>query len=322
MIAFLTPVAPEHVQSVERAAASVAAQTIPCAHLVEVDDQRRGAGAIRNRLLKQVTTQYVSFLDADDWLEPDYAERMLAGLSGGSYAYCDWYEDEAIKKAPLRAWCGGTWHTVTSVVPTAIARLVGGFDESLSALEDTDFYLKIVTQNMCGVRIPYPLMHYSRGGTRSHSARQTGLEEVIKQELHRRYGGIKMGCCGADMTIQLAPVGVKQPGDVLAQALWGGNRAQRGRATGREYPRTSYPKTAWVAPVDIVAAPNMWREATRALTPQPEEDYLYAGDGIEGLVGELAARGLLRRLPPPLPAAVPVEAHPDFERVKRLAARA
>ena len=42
--------------------------------------ENRGLGGARNTGLGLVETTYVSFLDSDDWLMPDYVERILGRI--------------------------------------------------------------------------------------------------------------------------------------------------------------------------------------------------------------------------------------------------
>lgn len=59
------------------AAASVAAQTVPCAHLIGVDDAR-GVAEVRNDLVAAASTEWVAFLDDDDLLDPEHLEALLS----------------------------------------------------------------------------------------------------------------------------------------------------------------------------------------------------------------------------------------------------
>lgn len=45
-----------------------------------IAQENRGQGGARNHGLKSVVTDYVSFLDSDDWLMPDYVEKILSAL--------------------------------------------------------------------------------------------------------------------------------------------------------------------------------------------------------------------------------------------------
>lgn len=323
MLTFITPVSPDHVQYLPACVATVKEQTIPCQHLIMHDPERRGPAVIRNRLLGQATTDYVTFLDADDWVEPDFAEKMLAAIRRATYVFSDWWQDGEHKQAPERPWCGGTFHLVTAVVPRTLAIQIGGFDESLPALEDTAFYLEFLTREWCGTRVPYPLVHYRVNGGRSDAIHKNEYQLTqIRAELAQRFGRRgKMGCCGNPTEVDNHPVGEQQPGDVLAMALWGGNRTEHGRATGRRYPRMSYPHTTWVDPLDIKASPHLWK----AVQPEPEaakmpqiEIASPIARGVDAIREGLAGWGTIEEVSL-LPEQSPVAAIPNTNLVKRLA---
>lgn len=321
----ISPIAPHHVHLFGRCRVSVGNQTTPVHHLFAVDTDGRGPGAIRNELLAQVDTPYVTFLDADDWLEPDFAAKTLNAFRSRSniYIYTDWFKDEAeVVSAPECPWTGGTYHLVTAVIPTEWARAVGGFDETLRGMEDTDFYLKLTTRGFTSCRLPVPLVHYRRNGGRAHSIHESGAVNELQAELRRRYGGKQVSCCGTPAIVNDAPVGEKQPGDVLARALWGGNRTEMGRATGRHYPRMSYPKTAWVDPRDIAVSPHLWQEVPQALPavpaplvmPEPAPEL----KGVDALAATLTAQGYLRPALKERPQPIATKPTPNFNKVKRL----
>lgn len=260
------PVAPYHRDLAVRAVESVKAQTLPCAVLVYEDDEARGAGYARNRLLEAVTTPYVSFLDADDTIEPDFAEKcflILSEVRGNRYVYTNWYEGGKIVTAPSPCdlWTNQTYHLVTTVMRTADVRRIGGYDETMPGAEDTDFGIRLKLSGVCGAHLNAPLLHYNKGGQRSIELRNSGRELLMQDYMRERYGDYPMGCCGAD-TPPAVPQGEKFDGDVLAMALWSGNRQERGMATGRLYPRTGNRKICYVDPRDVAAAPQMWQKVS------------------------------------------------------------
>jgi hypothetical protein len=212
--------------------------------------------------MAQVSTDYVMFLDADDWLEPYAVEQMLsvAAKYPTRYIYSNWWRDNEIIESPPTgySWCAGTWHPITSLVPSNWVREVDGFDETMPGGEDTDFYLRLTTSFRCGIRLATPLVHYSPDGQRAKMFHNSPEFKVVMSKLTEKYGG-KMSCCGKKADMNETPMGQRQPGDVLAYALWGGNRKERGRATNRRYPRTGNGKTVWVAPADIKASPRLWK---------------------------------------------------------------
>jgi hypothetical protein len=333
-LTILTPVAPHHLPVLGKCIDSVRMQTVSVEHLTEVDTARLGPGVIRNRLLRQVVTPFVSFLDADDWIEPDFAEKTLAAV-GNKYIYTDWYQDGEVVHAPDCAWTSKTFHLVTAVVPTAWVLAVEGFDENLVGMEDSDFYVKMVTRGYCGKRLPIPLVHYRANGGRADTIHTTGTVDKLQAIMAKRYGGLKVACCGNNEARTEKPVGERQPGDVLAQALWGGNRVERGRATGRHYPRTSYPHTCYIDLRDILLSPNLWRQIPDAeseeVAPepaaQPESVTTISGNSERGLDALASRMGLTAkpkeaaRAKQTIRPATPVEYKPDIAKVKRLASK-
>lgn len=318
-LTIITPIGLAHTGLFPRAYASVQAQRVPTLHLFQVDSEQRGAGAIRNLLLAQVTTPLVSFLDADDYLEPHFAEHTIAAWEPTKYIYCDWYQDGT----PVRAFpfCEGKFHLVTSVIATEDIRRVGGFDETLPACEDTDLALKLMASGVCGIRVPIPLVHYSRGGGRADGIHASGKVEALLTSINMRYTRESvMGCCGDEGKLDNTPIGEQREGDVYAQAQWGGNRTELGRATGRRYPRTSHPNFVWVDPRDVEARPDLWKVYPHpdAQTPQVAR----IAQGIDGLQAQFLAGGLVQPAPAAPPLAPPlVEVHPlpNPRKVKRLA---
>lgn len=339
-ITFCIPIGPAHVALSHRAIDSVAAQTIPCEWLAMTDTDHRGPGYLRNQMLSRVKTDFVVFLDADDWVEPTFAEETLLEyqrIGGNKYIFTDWLDASnnpiaaPCKNGPQgtvisvpdnKPYCGGTWHVLTTLIPTAWAREVGGFDESLPAVEDTEFYMKLCVTMRCGHRLAKPLFHYSDQGTRARDFHDnTVLYHQVMGELTRKYGG-KVGCCGGDSRL-VPPTGEKQLNDVQAMALWHGNRSEYGRVTGRIYPRMSFPTTAWVDPADIIQSPGLWRK----LDAQPVDRI----DGITQIstLGQMAMSAIPSKPAPMASAAQIVEppapivnAKPDIKRVINLAKQA
>lgn len=78
--------------------------------------RNRGLGGARNRGMELVDTEYVSFLDSDDWLMPEYVENVLRQIrdhidnppeiiktlprlyNENSKVVCDWYDKELFEQ--------------------------------------------------------------------------------------------------------------------------------------------------------------------------------------------------------------------------------
>lgn len=263
LVSIIIPCAPYHAANVERAIAAARSQSLSCdIHVVE-DVDRNGAGYARNRGIALSDTPFVCFLDADDTLRSDAIERLLASYQRGKYVYCDDWQGDSLHQTPDNGvYQDGTWHTVSCLVPTVYAKQVGGFDETLPALEDLDFYLKLQSIGVCGVRCPHPLLSYSEHGRRSRDFKNNASHDTIKRSIYSRYiGAAKRMCnCGATVT-GLIPDG-KQPGDVMVEALYTPMQ-MGGPATGRLYPKPRGHESyqIWVDPADVDSPKGrtLWR---------------------------------------------------------------
>lgn len=297
-VSIVIPVAPYHREVVQHALWSAHAQTTPCEVIVVEDTDSKGAGWARNQGLARVTTPFTVFLDADDTLQRGFVERTLRAWQPGHYVYTDWQQDGKRVDAPACPFTNGTWHVITTLIPTTYLRDVGGFDETLAVAEDTDLYLKLMSARYCGLHLREPLFTYGTNGQRSRGFVGTAAHRETMDHFTRTYGVKPMGCCGNNETIVETPVGERLEGDLLAQALWGGNRMERGRASGRLYPRTGNGKVVWVDPRDVAARPDLWRAVEIADDTALEPDVL-----------DVFAEAFAHRLPP-APPPVPVQAAP------------
>lgn len=271
---------PGHENVVKRAIDSCVAQTSHMLYGVLEDKAGKGTGWARNQLLQRVTTPYVAFLDADDYLSPEFAQTMLGAAyeNPTRYIYCGWIADEMGQEfsPPDRCYCfdnGCLVHPVTTLLRTDWAREIGGFDETLPGMEDTDFYLKLTGAGHCGYRLDMPLFHWSSAtpDSRSFKFRQRADYQDIKLRIGQKYNkGAAMVCCGGPAKKNEGPFGEKQAGDVLAHMLGtpllGG---YVGRHTRRIYPgNAGYGDLVWAHPGDVHMDPQKFMLAQPPQAPQ------------------------------------------------------
>jgi glycosyltransferase involved in cell wall biosynthesis len=184
---------------VDRAVRSVLEQTVPPREVIVVDDgssddtldvlrqfgaavrverqENRGVASTRNRGAALATSELLAFLDADDEWLPEKLERQLAafeeepdvGLVHCAVRVVDvdgqlltvhddgragWLAEDLLLHKPAVVMPAST-----GIVPTAVFRSVGGFDERLSTAADWELCLRIALR--CRVAfVPDPLVSY------------------------------------------------------------------------------------------------------------------------------------------------------------------
>lgn len=126
---------PRATTTLPRALRSAVIQSLPAsAIIVEVDNEREGAAAVRHRGLMKVTTPWVAFLDDDDEFHFNHIERLMrhAFIENADFVY-SWFETSPPGQDPFPPHhFTDDWNpadpietTITVLVRTALAQEVG-----------------------------------------------------------------------------------------------------------------------------------------------------------------------------------------------------
>ena len=126
----------------DRAVASVKNQLLPAADIsIAIDENGDGAAVTRQRALDAVQTEWVAFLDSDDWFYPEHLKVLAAGarIFSADYVFSyymvhfpdgkPWPQNDPLghfgkqfnPQAPHQT-------TITTLVRTELAKKIGFFD--------------------------------------------------------------------------------------------------------------------------------------------------------------------------------------------------
>ncbi len=188
---------------------SVRAQTLPPIEVILVDDgstdpatvalldglqdvtlvrkPNGGLPSARNAGFSAASGEYILPLDSDDWLEPDFLEKVSAALLNQKEA------SFAFALARLEGEASGIlWKNYNFfeqlffnqlpyclLLPKRLWKEVGGYDESMrKGYEDWDFNIRLGARGYFGLALQQPLFHYR--------VRSTGMLQATSSKLHGR----------------------------------------------------------------------------------------------------------------------------------------
>lgn len=165
LITVITPTLPDRTEKLAECKESVKNQTVPFHdHLVLVDEEREGPAVTRNKLIEQVETEWVQFLDDDDVLYPEYNETIQPYLDDFDFVYtwCDreflGLPDMDFNPDMLRI---GNTIPVTVCTRTEMVREVGGFPTE-GIYEDWQLWIKLFDAGARFKTVRKRMWHYRR----------------------------------------------------------------------------------------------------------------------------------------------------------------
>lgn len=282
------PYAEWHAPLVERAVRSAEAQTVKVDVITYCDHERRGPGYGRNRMAEQARTPFLLPLDADDLLEPECVEVMLAHWEPGSYVYSDWwYRGRHIRATPCyvcpvrETETQAGHHLVNTLFPTRLYQALGGYDETLRNYEDTEFFWRANACGVISIRVPQPLFIYSEGGERAAAGRaDPERDALIRQMYAPLLDRVSTELCKDMTTRRPTPRAPSQTtakdtsNHILVRATHKGNRQIVGSVTGTIYGRFRRGERFWMDPRDVEADSRFLEAAeldAAALSPTADE---------------------------------------------------
>lgn len=294
VVSVIIPVGPTHAQYVRGALDSLLGQSFRDWEAIIINDAgetlpltqypfvtyretspggHMGPGVARNMGLKLAKGSLVCFLDADDYIDPDFLLKTVKAYTenGGRYIYTDHYavdttgahEGAASEFNPM-AWFDKGIHGITVLMDTGLARSVQ-FNEVLEGWEDVDFFMRCAIMGIHGYHLRERLFYYRlQTGTRragAHAKKDQFLGWL--RETYKDYlTGVKPmnSCCGggggavldAKRALGLSPLPPEQvaqnlSGDRVRMEWTRDNLAPIGiTANGRVYPGGQMPSAKYI----------------------------------------------------------------------------
>jgi glycosyltransferase involved in cell wall biosynthesis len=131
-----------------------------------IKDHPQGEARMRNIAAEQAKGEYLLYLDADDFIEPQTLEKMFREAEQDTVVTC-WAqffgESQNIYKqkdfTPRDFLTENRTH-ITCLLPKKIWREVGGFDTKCKGWPDWEFWIRVVWKGFKFKVIPETLFHY------------------------------------------------------------------------------------------------------------------------------------------------------------------
>lgn len=171
-----------------------------------IRQEQRGPGAARNRGVAEVDTEFIAFLDADDWFAPAKLERCVARLiefGATALATDAWMvvgdsvlrsknDHRVVPEVVTLEWLLQDNPVICSTVVVRREALlqIGGFDEDpqLMATEDYDLWVRLAQREPLAY-LPEPLSFYrSHPGSLGANTRFVTGVDLICAKLQKIHG--------------------------------------------------------------------------------------------------------------------------------------
>jgi glycosyltransferase involved in cell wall biosynthesis len=171
--------------------------------------ENAGDAAARNRLIKLAQGRFITFIDSDDLLMPDAAERMIKVMEAeggeiivyGPYLRID-QDGNVFGRCKRKLYSGHITkylfqsiliHSCGSMFPKKILQQTGGFDQSLRVCSDYDLWLRLSLKYRF-IALDKPTFKRRRhtGNLSAGSSKNLIVELKVLEDFYYNKGGDKV----------------------------------------------------------------------------------------------------------------------------------
>ena len=161
-------------------------------------DVNIGLSRVRNHAARLAHTEWILYLDADDWLDPNYvarAESWLADHAGADVLTTDMTVVRDTGRRVVRALVPAYWDDLlrrntivqSSMIRREIVQALGGYDEALD-FEDWDFWVRVMQAGRRIDRLPGAhVFRREHGRNKSKVCDERAATAAVRAKHDKRY---------------------------------------------------------------------------------------------------------------------------------------
>jgi glycosyltransferase involved in cell wall biosynthesis len=156
--------------------------------------------------VREARGELVIVLNADDVLHPTYVRRLVEARAGRErvFVYTGAYlfgPHVGVPRAGLRMHARpfsserlaeGNYILSGALVPRAAVLQIGGYDAALPALEDWDFWMRLLAAGYVGIPLDEPLYYYRQHSAAARNKANRRRNERLRREMVRRNGAASL----------------------------------------------------------------------------------------------------------------------------------
>lgn len=177
-----------------------------------IRQEQAGVAEARRRGAREGNAEWLVFLDADDWIEPDYLQRTVAAARPGTGLVTTGWRWEGSRTGTVpgrrpslhRVAIGNRVHSAALLRRAAYAAVEGHSAQLRDGYEDWDLALSLLAAGWRGRRVRAPLLHYRVVGAGGRNAAARERERALRALLRQRHPDVYDAPTLASRRVRLA----------------------------------------------------------------------------------------------------------------------